>query len=80
LEANPETGTGQSPFNRLIVTHYSTASAFQASLEGKGDVPLPDFEAIRRACICAWMGLASCANFFFYPDMPFLVDVVFVDG
>jgi hypothetical protein len=80
LVANPETGSRQSPIHRFLITHNPTTAAFQASLIGKGYVSFPEFEAFRRAGICARMVFTCCADIFLYLDMSFFVDVVFVNG
>jgi hypothetical protein len=80
LVANSETGSGQSPFHCFFITHDPATAALQASLVGKSEVPFPEFETVRRAGIQARAGFTRDADIFLYLDMPFFVDVVFVDG
>lgn len=78
--AYTKTGSRQSPFHRFLITHDPATAAFQAALVGKGYVSFPEFEAIRRAGKQAWVGFTGCADIFSYLDVPFFVDVVFVNG
>jgi hypothetical protein len=79
LIANPETGSRQSPFDPVFIANDAAAATFQAAFIGKGYVPFPEFEAVCRAGIGAGVRITLCADVFFYLDMPFFVDVVFID-
>jgi hypothetical protein len=80
LIANPETGSRQSPFDPVSIAHNPAAATFQAAFIGKCNMSFPKFEAVCRAGIGAGVRIALCADAFVYLDMPFFIDVVFIDG
>jgi hypothetical protein len=78
LITDTESSSWITPFDGLLVARDPTASAFETSFIGKGDMILPQGITFSWTCIKAGFQITGVTELFVHNDMNVPVDLEFV--